>query len=423
MTKKRVPFYILYALTAYMPFHFYICELFLTKTKADNLVRDFFILWIFFLLFFKKKIQIKSTGLFVALDCFILLLFAISSLISGTNASCVGNSLRTYLVPLLVYFIASSTPLNKKDYIALTKLIVFEFTAIALYGIFQALILGDSFLLKIGYAGDENGHLSGTSYYISGFYGTQRLVGVFISPNICGLLLAFVICILLFSNTIKYIKHRKIYLIVLFFAEILTFSRSALLALIIACCIMYSIKYASHKINSLRVISILLFFCLLLFASYSLDSMLNGGRIWSMLSRSVFGIFNGSDSSASRHMNDLFASFGSMSEYLFGFGFGTNGPIAASVLPQAHLVESSYSLMVFELGVFCGFLFFIPLISSAFNILSKKSLLAPEARAISICALVNFLFLPNIQTYEVIFYIFLYLGINDNIYLSRSVKI
>jgi len=187
MLISKLKYRVLCFAIVFMPFHYYVCELFIKNTSIDNLLRDFLIFLLLMMSISNGVFKTNRTGIYVAIFIGILTLYAILSFLLNRYPGTL-NIYRTYLLPMLIYYPASTIKLNSLELTKIHKILSYETILIAAYGLFQAFVLGDDFLLEIGYSGTA-GHLSSTSFYINGFYGYQRVTGVFVSPNICGVIL------------------------------------------------------------------------------------------------------------------------------------------------------------------------------------------------------------------------------------------
>lgn len=399
-----------------MPLHYYICEILLRDIKFDNVLRDIIIILLVGLTLVRNRWKINKNGLFIALICIVLVSFASVSYVVQ-NIPGTWNVLRTYMVPMLIYYVSSKIKLNRKQFDKIHRLIVYELAIISVYGFFQAFFLGDQFLIALGYP-SFGGNLSATSYYINGFFGYQRSVGTFVSPNTCGVLLSFAMCILIFGDF--GINHRKknILMIMLGIGLLATFSRTAIFGLLISMFVMYIYKY-KKKVNKKKLYKIFLIVILLSGMVLMIDRFFLGGLFMRMLNSSISGMFLRTDASTVKHLEDLVEPLEMVLSHPFGLWFGKNGPMAIEVVSFANTVESSIYLMLYEVGLFFGLMYFIPYIKVIIHTVKNKSKYCIAA-SISLVSLITFLFLPNVQTYEILFYIFFFIGLYDNYYVGES---
>ncbi len=400
---------------AMMPFHFVICELFLSGWSFDNVWRDALILILFLVSI--ANIKINATGFIILGIAGITLCLSLLS----PDVTFAFNIARTYVIPCMVYFPAMAFCKDRRCLIGVCKLIAATGAIISVWGIVEVFILGPDFLTAIGY--DLN---SSTSYYIGGFYGVPRVLGTFVSPNDAG---EFYAIAFLFSLVCRY--NSKILTWVtrgsLFFALILTFSRSAIAGLVIVLLIRLIIwkkNTNTHRQKGITTSAVLqkipasALFALagaLLVSAFFLTS---GSVYVDMLMGHLASTIAGADLSAAKHFSDLFEPIKIVVENPFGLGFGMSGPMALERFGDATMVESSIYLVLFDYGVAFGLFYLFPLAASLCNISKEKSLDALTGSS-ALLILNVFSLLPAVQNYFLLFYFYLILGCYDGI--SHSV--
>lgn len=417
---RRLTYKLLYVLVLFMPFHYYICELFIKGTSVDNLFRDILILSLFvFVVIRKGSIQTNKVGMLIVINSLILIVYASVSYLAwhyhGTF-----NVLRTYVVPMLIYFICASYKFTGAEFGKLQKMLVIEMAVIGLYGTFQAFILGDRFAIRLGYP-SAAGHLSSSSFYIGGFFGYQRNTGTFVSPNICGavLMTAFVIHLL---DSKRYVtRWRSLITLVLAVSMVATFSRSAMVGGL-AGLLFYGI--ASGRITKVKKIGRKTFLVIAVAAVglgviWIADQKVLGGLFSRMVLSSWRTSVTGTDSSLQKHITDLFEPLGKVIEHPFGMGFGSNGPMSVALNPDARNVESSIYLMMYEIGIFPALLFFVPYIGVIISTLCRKKRKYYVPAVICMAYMIIYVILPSVQSFELIFYSFMYMGF----YYNPSVRV
>ena len=375
------------------------------------MIRDVVIVIMFVIILYKSKLKIGRHDMFVVMNCIIITIFAVCSFIKNGYPATF-NILSTYIIPQLIFIVCSRIKITYEQYRNINNIMVFELAIIAIYGLFQAFVLGDDFLIRIGYPND--GYvLSGYSYYISGYFGNQRSVGTFISPNVCGVVLAIAICVYFCSNIIS-IKRKKLLIIFLIIGLVGTFSRSAIIGLLLSMIIISFISGKKIKITKRSLtIGIASFLFVIVIILY-VDSRYLGGLFGDMVLRTLSSAFNKSDPSAKAHAKDLLEPLSIILNHPFGLGFGNNGPVALDVSVKANIVESSFYLMIYELGIVLGMLFFVPYFCVIIDTFRNKKYRNYLPAAISIAVCFTYVLLPNVQTYEILFYSFMYMGFYYN---------
>ena len=446
--KENILYWGLVGLVLYMPLHLYLCELLISFTQLDNLLRDGVIMLLFALVAFSVKTYRSPLSVSVAVSALLMAGMGVASAFYHKLLPIL-NILRTYLVPMLIFFVARRAKMDSARLLRLTRLMVAELAIIGFYGYFQAFFLGDDFLLWLGYEGNE-GYLASTSFYIAYFFGFQRSTGTFISPNICGIILAVALCVLLFTRKDLTFRRGVLPAACLTLGLGATFSRSAILGA--ACGLFFGllmIKFWRHITkkricNGLVVLGIVVAF--LVFDYFAFESL-----FVRMLLSSMLRVISGEDPSANTHMQHLFnpptiptipsieATIPSIeatveatiaatvpTETIGGSApilpakqwtptFGLNGPMAQEFVENAYAVESSYWLIISELGTLGAIVYFAPFVLLfALTVIRRKAYpyFAPAAAVLAV--LVSYVFLPNVQSFEVLFYVFLLMGLYDN---------
>lgn len=413
--RSRQPFLILEVLLLLMPFHEYVCELFLASSRIDNLWRDVLLLIGILMIGFGPGIHRDKTGAVIFISTGVFFAFAVVSyFLYGYEATF--NVFRTYVIPTLVFFLVKETTVSSKRWKKLFRLLFLEFSLMGYYCFIQAFFLGTRFALKLGYGTDG---VLGHQFYIAGFYGRLRAFGTFVYPNICGIVLAMVLCLYLFSD------YRKTDSIIKQFFNILgmsigllsTFSRSAILGLMISSLYFFAVR-KKKKISKKAIIycSLALFggcIAFILIDRVALKGMFTN-MIFSYLQRTV----KGGDTSAAKHIEDIFSPIITAIKNPLGLGFGGNGSMALANSKDPNLVESSLWLMCYEVGFLFAILYFYPYINLLVRQRKEKSSLCMACKCAIIAVVFTFLVLPNIQSFEVIFYSFFIIGLSKN----RNVK-
>ena len=415
--KDDILYWGLLGLILYMPLHFYLCELLISGTGIDNILRDVVIIALAGFAFFTAKQKSKPMWLLVAACCLFLgIIGCVSAL--GHKTFGILNVLRTYLVPILIFYVCSSVDLSRERFSRINNALAIGLAVIAVYGFLQAFFLGDDVLIALGYDG-KDGFLTSPSFYISHFFGQQRSVGTFVSPNICGIILAAALCALLLTDREKPFRQKFILGAMLMIGLLSTYSRSAMVGFAAAVGFYWLITAIWKRINkqTLRRIGLIALASVIFLV---LDQLILKGMFVKMLLSTFFRTFNGEDPSANTHLEHLLKPTPDDAGATPGFflNFGMNGPMAVEYT-SATLVESSFLLMKNELGILGSILFFAPYVAViALTVRNRKAYPYFTPAAVCIAVLVSYVFLPNVQTFEVPFYCFLFMGL----YCNPSVK-
>lgn len=444
--KSNITHYLTLILLIFMPLHFYVFELFTKDFKLDNIWRDLIIILILAILFFKKQIKIDMISWIIIVNILAIGAVAIHSKLTNNYPGTL-NILRTYTMPCLAYFISKNIKLDDKKYSNIFKTLGIVFAIIAIYGMFQAFVLGPDFLVKIGYR-SENGVLISHSFFISHFYGEQRVTGTFVSPNNMGIVFAMVMLMLIFSKHMREWKNRSIALFFMLIALMGTFSRSSLVGFVgaLICGIIYNYifyyrnstglnKFSKWlkgvKLSILQAInsdgkSRYIFIIIAVAVLSVLDIVLRKGLFFRMQFSSYLGIVTGSDPSSQKHLNDIIDGenkLPSSPDDFIAYGFGSNGPMALPIVDGAHNVESSFLLMINEIGVVLAILYFLPYIMIIFKTLLNKSYNFAGPACVAIATLFTYLLLPNVQSFEILFFSYFFMGLYSNEYIKKKYSV
>ena len=413
---------ILIALVLFMPTHRMLFDA-IIPWKYDNLWRDILLLLGFMLtLIVSKGIYLGRHGLNIILMWLICGIY----LIFSDRFSLAANLARTYLVPTLIYFIIINIKRNEKFIKLLEKIFVYTAVALSIFGMIQAFILGEGFLIALGY--EANGeYLASSSFYISYFFGYQRVTSTFAAPNICGLYFGMVIIVLLYR--IKNYKYGVVLLGIMVLGLVTTFSRSAMLGTALALMFVFILRNIKRillnrsttiSLTMVLISSVTIFFCV----NYML-----GGLITDMLKSSVVSVIKSTDPSANKHMEDLVLPIKTILHNPLGLGFGNNGPMVLEHYQDANLVESSIYLLMYDFGIIGAIIFLGPYIKcigifilTMYRKFTQKydDILNDEIRehykipaALAILLMVVSLLLPSLQSFEILFVFYLFLAISE----------
>lgn len=395
-TKKSIIDIGIYILVILMPFQTQIFE-YIIPGNVDNLWRDFLLIIILLSIVLKNKgiLNIGRYGALIFLTWVICLIYTLTS--SRPQMAIYLD--RVYILPTFIYFIVIN---HKSDYLKISKYMVYVACIISVWGIYQAFVLGDAFLISLGYP-SMAGHLSSDSFYISGFWGIQRVVGTFSSPNLCGVY--FGIALLVAMKLGDYLRGKKIICFLLIAGLLTTFSRSAIVGTLIAfllTCIDYKeiLKLLKYIIFIFPIVGLILFI---------IDNYLFSGQIYNMLISSFSGIFNNSDPSAREHGQDLKDTLSVIFQFPFGLGYGKSGPIVASYYNDANLVESSIYLEMYNFGLIGGIIVLLPYMKKITDIFFRKDI----GVAISILVFFTYALLPNIECFEITFFVYFFMAVGE----------
>lgn len=421
LLKKRndILYWGLAALVFYMPLHYYLCELLISGTNIDNILRDGVILFLAALVLFQKESFTKLQCILITASCAMLTVLGVVSAVLNRIIPIL-NILRTYLVPMLIFFVCRSVHLTKARFTQLNLLLMAELAIVAIYGFIQAFFLTDDFLIMLGYPND--GKYLDYTFYISYFWGHQRGLGTFVSPNICGVILSIGLCSLLYTDRNRSFRWYYIWGTLLMVGLITTFSRSSWLGFAAATGFYWVISKSWTRISKKtinRVAAVVLTAGIFLL----LDWLIFDSLVLKMFLSQTLRTFTGTDPSANAHAEHLMSpptatpspDQDTASPLSFLMHFGLNGPMAAEFVDNPTKVESSYYLMNYEVGILGCLVYFAPYITVILQTaINRKTYPYFVPAAVSIVVLVSYVFLPNVQTFEIPFYCFMFMGLYYN---------
>ena len=401
--KFQIDFALLIILLILMPMHTLIFARMLANYKFFNLWRDFIII---FLASFSINGRIKNNIFdFSLLLSIVFIIFY--SFCSGRMAAL--NVARTYCVPILIFFYTRNRKFSYKEYGTIIRTLMYTATIIAVWGLFQAFVLGPEIMFKLGY--EHNGNrFTSTSFYINGWT-QQRVIGTFSSPNACGAF--FAVMIVLLVNFRNKVENRKLFWIcitIITIGLLGTFSRSAWIGCLLGLLFFNHKKIHFYKKNARFILVGVIFFSLVL-VFLSGTSMYK--TMHDMLVDHIGNTIKQQDTSFAYHLQQLYTPIREIIKHPLGLGFGTNGSMALAYLPveQTHQVESSLWLMTYELGIIGVFVYFFPYTYILVHFGREKSNeLASCAAKICLCTLMTYLVLPSVQNFEAPFYVMLFAG-------------
>lgn len=400
-----------------------------------------FIDTVFLKVFKDTKENIKTTSRIdlskVALFSFIINLVVISFVMTDKLYNAIFVS-RLYLIPIIIYYIAKNNSRFNKDMVSkIIKFVLGFYSIVALWGIFQALILGDDFLIKLGYPLKYAGRLR-DSYYFGGFGDLQRVVSTFSNTNVFAAVIGVIIIVVIFNPIfMQNYKYKKYCLVILVSAYILTFSRSNWLAMIVII-FLVNFKYVKMFVVNLKNkemfknifslnlknkkrykdIVIILLTCVLLSFVYQ---KISGISIYKIMSQYITKTIMLKDTSAAGRSRIWYDAFITFIHNPFGIGLGKVGMVAAKLSKKITVVaESSYFAILLDTGI-QGFIFFFSSLIFNFyytkkytnnNIYSISYL--KTVRYIMIYLMIIFLFSNHIYDLEIMIITSFFIGLGRN---------
>lgn len=397
-----------------------------TIVFKDNVILKYLRDIILFLLIINcalnRKILLNSENIFL----WIFMIFLVISIPKSTSFGAAIISIRRYMIPIALLIVSCNINLitNYKKFL---KFVMYSAVILAVLGIFQAQILGDQFLIKLGYPvvylNAYQKEMLYNSFYFGGL-GMQRVVATFSSSNICGLFFGITLTYLvIFYNEIQS-KYKNIYVIIIGIAYILTFSRSNFLAMLIII-LVFAYKYIPY-----REIAIFIGIGIVCVVALSIFQGENGiiFKIWNW----VVSTFNMTDTSAAGRSGIWKEALNQVIKSPMGIGFGHVGSLVdASAGNLVFSAENSYINIALDTGwcgLICYFMFWLTLLIDLWknqknyenqnDFFGKKICLA--SRAILLYLMIVMCFSNHIQDMEIITFAYMIIGSAEHYILHKE---
>lgn len=413
------------------PFHYFVFTIILNDFEVLKYWKELTLFILVIILIGKKLSNLSQISLltFNIFDIFLIYLLIpvfFSFLIMTDDKSDGLYMLRVYLQPILVYFIVKNLNLKEISLTKLTKLVFNVAVILSLYGLFQALLLGDQFLINLGYSLKYEGRLI-DSYYISGFGNFQRLVSTFVNANVAALYLSFSL-ILVFVNSMVFTRLKlSIGIPIILIGIIFTFSRSTWIPLFFI--LIFMLFYLKDIYPSFKKIALFLPLFLLVIV-FSLSGILKLGifeKIYSFIYRSI----TFKDTSVAGRSDIWLEAINISKNNLFGIGLGNTGA-KAMVLGNNTMIssESSYLTILLDFGVqgfipFVLMFFVIGFINfkniKKYKFSSKIKLLNVGSILGTFLIMTSMLFSNYIHDIEIFTIYYLLVGLSFNKFLYRNI--
>lgn len=394
-----------------LPFHTLLTSYLIpTYFNIDNTYtspwRELLVLLLLFKLLVNKRSKKISLNL-LAISIILFVAVITVSALAGKLSVASLYGFRVYSFPFLIFCTLYFSPVKSID--KLKKTIIISSFIACIYGFLQIFVFDTRFLLDIGYG--KNGYLD-HSFYIAGAE-FQRLVGPFGSPNEFG---SFLVLIILFTFDFYRKNIKLFYLVIIIFeliALIYTFSRSAWISLIIAS-IYY--LYKSRLISAKFIFSTMYFgvMMLLLVPIFS-------NKLFERIATHLFNTVTLNEPSSRGHLDSLIDGFYNMLLNPMGFGLGLSGPRSKSLGTNIINVENSFILIAYELGII-GLLLFIAIIYFLIQFIKKDIYSKNVNMSLVIALIVNFMFLPNIQSLDVVYIFWILIALNLKVTIKDKEK-
>jgi len=351
----------------------------------------------------------------IAIGFFVLYLLLLVPLAPSQATGLFG--LRVYTEPLLVYLLVRSVKISVPALRWIFSAFIALGVVLSLWGLFQVVFLGDSFLLNLGYDQQLPGKLTESFYLAWGLF-IHRAAATFSSPNVYAFFLHLVLLAAVYLRETAAIKSRLGYYgiwAVLLAGLVYSFSRSYWLALLVSIIIyrllegdIWAYFVLLAKGLGVAAVAATIIFTL----DFALIQLVRE-HLWRTLMLE--------DASSAAHVSSWQTSIAFLLEEPLGIGLGSSGArIPFFGKEVAMLSENSFFTLAFDTGLFGLFLYLLLLAAIGGRLLSLRrasASAAPHLRrllsaTIAILAgqMIAWSFLAYILDLEAVTLLFLLLG-------------
>jgi hypothetical protein len=401
-------------------------EIILKNSLALSYLRDILLVSLLILTVRKNKVIMSKAAYFIII---FMILGALA--LYNTNSQATGIlAIRRYYFPIIFLFCISNIDIDNYNHYIFGFMVKF-LALLSAWGIFQADILGDTFLRKIGYPLVYS-YAYGRDMLYNSFYfgnlGIQRVVSTFSSSNIYGLCSGIVLIASIILYNFIDIKHKNMLIILIFAGYILSFSRSNFLALLIVL-IAYLRKYIPHK-------KMVYFSIIVLIITFIIWGIFQGnsGVLYKIFTW-IADTFAGRESSSAGRSGIWKAAFMESVKHPLGLGYGHVGALASSNLTTSQVFSSENSYLTIALDVgWLGTFLYVFFIASLVQIFRRYSIMFNNksdyyGNRLCVCGYTILIYLSivmffsnHIQDMEAICFAYLFVGIALQYIHTHNIK-
>ena len=426
MSHNKIDRFITELLIILLAINYMIVEIILKSNFVLSCLRD--ILLVSLLILTVRKIKVTISKPFY---CVIIFMILAALALCHTNSLATGIiAIRRYYFPIIFLYCISNIDIDNNNHYII-RFMVKLLALLSAWGIFQADILGDSFLRKIGYPLVYS-YAYGRDMLYNSFYfgnlGIQRVVSTFSSSNIYGLCSGIVLIASIILYEYINIKCKNILIILILAGYILSFSRSNFLALLVIF-IVYLRKYIPHK-------KIVYFSITVLIIALIIWGIIQGNSgVLYKISTWIVNTFAGRESSSAARSGIWKAAFMESVKHPLGLGYGHVGALANSDLAtsQVYSSENSYLTIALDMG-WLGTFLYIFFLASLVKVLIRYSIMFNNksdyyGNRLCVCGYtiliylsIVMLFSNHIQDMETICFAYLFAGIALQYIHTHNIK-
>lgn len=407
-----IKFGLIKVLCLLMPFHVLFFNIF--EIQMFILWRDL-ILVVLLALTCITGVCANKTNMCIVFRTTICVLYAIIFHDQSMSASIWLNVLRIYIMPLMIMFVLYNYKVTREKFNYICRSYVNISIFVSLFGLFQMIFIGKKYLRFIG--------VSQASVLLAD--GTQRNIGVFESANVMAVYVLIAIILVVQIDDLFKNKYKKILsIVVLGVSFVFTYSMSAFLALLIICLLknknLFSVVLQRKKMRRL------VFFVVC--SVIAVTMFINSDNVFIETLRiqfeekivDIISTLNGTNrittSSAAIHYQDFKDGLILLGENINGLGFAKESFMISDKVSAKNLLgvkESSYLTIMYDFGIVVGVIYLVPYFFALRFVGIKKEVdnVQYAAILISIVIIVSYIFLPLIQSYELSYFLFLFMGL------------
>lgn len=327
--------------------NYQIVTIFFNDVFLLKYLRDIVLVGLIIYVLKKKGIhRIKSvSGMF----CIIFLFFGGIAVIKTNSVSTSFLFGRRYIFPVvLLYLILAFNEYSEEEYYDLLRYILNTLFILSLWGLFQAIVLGDEFLIKVGYPTKYSygyGMVKLKDSFYFGNLGIQRFVSTLSNTNVCALIWGVCIIVLLSQKKMFSSKANIVKIGTICLAYIYTFSRANILAMSIILVVFFK-EIIPIKVKKWLKYIFILIVLIIIIAFISRNDFIM--RIYSWIVASL----SGKEASASGRALIWYEAWKMFIHNPLGYGFGYVGSYAQSMNVDGFVhAENSYLAMAIDTGI------------------------------------------------------------------------
>lgn len=357
MEKKRIQSTVQVLLVLLMV-NYMIGTVLLRDFFAFKYLRELIVFGLLFVLLLRNRLYLLRADIWAVL----FLVIGAAAILGSTSVGAGVQAYRRYIFPLALFLVVRN--MNAvSDFSKFSRFWLYFIFILSAWGIFQADILGDGILRKMGYPLVYSYYYQRDMLYDSFYFGglgIQRVVSTLSSSNIFGLVAGVsLIFFIVFYKRLE-VKGKNLMIVVVAMAYLLSFSRSNFLAMLVVV-LLWAWKFVPYK----RQLCIAGGFMLLLFLAVGIYQGDNG--LLYKLANWVHQTFTLQDSSAAGRSGIWQTALQAVIAHPLGIGYGHVGGLAdmSNPLNEVYSAENSYLTIALDtgwLGLLCYLIFWFLLI-------------------------------------------------------------